>query len=204
VADTVRRYQIPPEQLFAVLDGVTMDLVPRRYQTFDELAVYCQRVASAVGIACIHIWGFTSAEAYGPARSAGLALQLTNILRDLREDARRDRVYLPLDDLAACGYSIDDLRAGTVNGAFHRLMELEIGRAEAFFGEAAELPRWLHRDGRRVFGLMMSAYHALLLRIQQRPEEVFLRRVRLGRMRRLWLAARWVFAPLRGRERLTW
>ena len=111
VVQTVREFRIPPESLLAVLDGVEMDLEPRVYATFDELAVYCERVASAVGLACIHIWGFLwRANVLGPSRSAGLALQLTNILRDLSEDARRGRVYLPLEDIRACGYSAEELQ----------------------------------------------------------------------------------------------
>ena len=114
VAQTVRDFHIPIETLLAVLDGVEMDLQPRVYGTFDELAVYCERVASAVGLACMHIWGFDGAAALPAGRSAGLALQLTNILRDLSEDARQGRVYLPQADLAACGYTVEDLRGGAV------------------------------------------------------------------------------------------
>ena len=95
LADTVRRFGIPPEHLRAVIDGVEMDLEGRRYETFDELRQYCERVASAVGMACIHIWGFSGHEAFEPARAAGIALQITNILRDLKEDAEDGRLYLP-------------------------------------------------------------------------------------------------------------
>jgi phytoene synthase len=190
LADTVRRFAIPPEHLYAVLDGVERDLVPQRFQAFDELAGYCHLVASAVGMACICIWGHRGPEALPPARSAGLALQLTNILRDVKEDAARGRVYLPLDDLAACGYSIDELRSGVVNAAFHRLMALEIDRAEQFYREAAELPRWLHPDGRPIFGLMTATYHALLNEIRRRPGDIFLRRIRVSRPKKLWIAAR--------------
>ena len=175
VVQTVREFQIPPESLLAVLDGVEMDLEPRVYATFDELAVYCERVASAVGLACIHIWGFLGGEQRprAPSRSAGLALQLTNILRDLSEDARRGRVYLPLEDLRACGYSAEELQNGVVNRPFLRLMEMEIDRAEQFYREAAELSRSLHKDGRRIFGLMMETYHALLRRHSPPPGRRF-------------------------------
>ena len=221
MVQTVREFQIPPESLLAVLEGVEMDLEPRVYATFDELAVYCERVASAVGLACIHIWGFfgsknlsqnPSQEAtphdprhgsgigskiLGPSRSAGLALQLTNILRDVSEDARRGRVYVPLEDIRACGYSAEELRTGVVNRPFLRLMEMEIDRAEQFYREAAELPRWLHKDGRRIFGLMMETYHSLLAAIRRHPADVFTRRIRVSRWKKLWLAARWTFLPLR-------
>ena len=119
-----------------MIDGVEMDLTPRRYETFDELERYCERVASAVGLACIHIWGFRGPEAFEPARQAGVALQLTNILRDLKEDAAAGRVYLPLADLRRCGYSVDELLAGVANDAFLRLMRFEIERAEAVLSRA--------------------------------------------------------------------
>ena len=130
-----------------MIDGVEMDLTPRRYETFDELEQYCERVASAVGLACIHIWGFRGPEAFEPARQAGVALQLTNILRDLKEDAAAGRVYLPLADLRRCGYSEKELSAGTVNDAFLDLMRFEIERAEQFYRAAAGLSR-LARAGR--------------------------------------------------------
>jgi phytoene synthase len=217
VVQTVREFQIPPESLLAVLDGVEMDLEPRVYATFDELAVYCERVASAVGLACVYIWGFLGGtgsvgvppaglcgvgvppadlrNVLDPSRSAGLALQLTNILRDLSEDARRGRVYLPLEDIRACGYSAEELQNGVVNRPFLKLMEMEVERAEQFYNEAAQLFRSLHKDGRRIFGLMMATYHALLEAIRRHPADVFTRRIRVSRLRKLWLVARWTLLP---------
>jgi len=197
VIQTVREFQIPPESLLAVLDGVEMDLEPRVYTTFDELAAYCERVASAVGLACIHIWGVSGDNAPGPSRSAGLALQLTNILRDLSEDAQQGRIYVPLEDINACGYSAEELQDGVVNRPFFRLLEMEINRAEQFYREAAELPRSLHKDGHRIFGLMMETYHALLHSIRRHPADVFTRRIRVSRWKKLWLAARWSFLPVK-------
>ena len=192
LADTVRRFNIPREYLLAVIDGVEMDLTPRRYETFDELERYCERVASAVGLACIHIWGFRRPEAFEPARQAGVALQLTNILRDLKEDAAAGRVYLPLADLRQCGYSEEELLAGTANDAFLRLMRFEIQRAEQFYRVAAGLGEWLEPDGRRIFGLMTATYRRLLRKIERRPADVLRRRVRLGSFTRLRLFARWM------------
>jgi phytoene synthase len=200
VVQTVREFRIPVESLLAVLDGVEMDLEPRVYKTFDELAVYCERVASAVGLACIHIWGYLGGNVLQPSRAAGLALQLTNILRDLSEDARRGRVYLPLEDIAACGYSAEELCCGVVNRPFLRLMEMEIERAEQFYREAAELTRSLHKDGRRIFGLMMGTYHSLLDAIRRHPADVFARRIRVSRWQKLWLAARWTLLPVKAEQ----
>jgi 15-cis-phytoene synthase len=197
LADTVQRFQIPHEHLFAVIDGVEMDLDRRRYETFSDLERYCERVASAVGLACIHIWGFRGPEAFEPARQAGIALQLTNILRDLREDAAADRIYLPLADLRQCNYSENDLLAGVADRRFERLMAMEIARAEHFYTNAAELMDFLAPSGRRVFGLMMTTYRALLRQIARHPTEVLRRRLRPSRVKRTLLLARWLLLPPR-------
>jgi phytoene synthase len=188
LVDSVKKYQIPSEYLFAVFDGVEMDLDRHRYETFDELKLYCQRVASAVGLACIHIWGFQgqgTAEgdaAFEAAWQAGIALQLTNILRDLKADAVAGRIYLPLEDLKTCGYSEDELKNGVVNDAFHRLMRLEIDRAKQFYGEGAKLLNFLNRDGRPIFEVMMVAYVMLLKKIRRRPGNVFFRQIKLTKL----------------------
>ena len=111
LTDTVRSCGISPEHLEEVIDGVEMDLEPTCYESFDQLAEYCHRVASAVGLACLPIWGCTSDAAEGPARSCGLAFQMTNILRDLKEDAAQGRVYLPREDFERFDYSPDELTA---------------------------------------------------------------------------------------------
>jgi 15-cis-phytoene synthase len=197
VADAVRRFRVPHQHLYAVIDGVEMDLARQRYETFDELQVYCQRVASAVGLACICIWGFRGPEAFPLATKCGIALQLTNILRDLGEDVALDRVYLPQADLRQCDYSVDDLRAGVDDGRFRRLMALEVARAEQFYTEGAELIDWLEPPGRRIFGLMMATYRALLRKIARLPAAVFHRHVRLSGAKKLQLVARWSLLPPR-------
>jgi phytoene synthase len=197
LADAVKRFHIPHEHLTAVIDGVEMDLGRRRYETFDDLRLYCQRVASAVGLACIYVWGFRGPEAFEPARQAGVALQLTNILRDLKEDAASDRVYLPLEDLRQCGYSMDDLLAGVINEPFFRLMRMEIERTKQHYRAANELMDWLLPDGRRIFGMMMSTYRALLTRIEHRPADVMRRHICLGTFAKLKMLARWTLFPPR-------
>lgn len=197
VADAVHRFHIPHEHLYAAIEGVEMDLARQRYETFDELQVYCRRVASAVGLACIYIWGFRGSGALLPAAKCGIALQLTNILRDLGEDVAQDRVYLPQADLRTCDYSIDDLRAGVDDPRFRRLMALEIARAEQFYAEGAELIDWLEPPGRRIFGLMMATYRALLRKIARRPAAVFHRRLRLTPAKKLQLLVRWSVLPPR-------
>ena len=201
LVDTVEKYHIPTEYLFAVLDGVEMDLDPGRYETFEKLQLYCRRVASAVGLACIHIWGFRGQGtpqtdgAVEIARQAGIALQLTNILRDLKADAASDRVYLPLEDLHNCGYSVEELKKGVVNEAFYRVMEMEINRARQLYQEGCKLFDFLDRDGRRIFGLMMSVYRSLLEKIARRPGQVFSRPIRLGKLERVIHFISWTLIP---------
>ena len=180
-----------------------MDLGQNRYETFDQLKQYCCRVASAVGLACIYVWGFRgrgsadAEDALERAQSCGIALQLTNVLRDIKEDAQRDRVYLPVEDLRRFGYSVDDLKAGVISEQFHRLMQFQTERTERFYREGVELMDRLEPDGRRIFGLMMATYRALLGRIQRRPGDVFTRRIRLSRPQKLQLAFRWALLPPR-------
>jgi phytoene synthase len=198
LADTVRRFAIPPEHLHAVIDGQEMDLEAIRYETFAQLAGYCEKVASAVGLACIHVWGAGGDGALEPARKCGIAFQLTNILRDLREDSRRGRVYLPGEDLRQCGYTAEELAQGVVNDRFRALVALEAQRARRLYRDAAELRTALDRDGRRIFGMMHHTYGQLLETIAERPDELLARRVSLSGWQKLRIAARWILLPPRG------
>lgn len=187
---TVVTYAIPREYLDAVLDGVAMDLEPACFATFADLVPYCYRVASAVGLCCIHIWGFTDVRAKVYAEHAGIAFQLTNILRDLAEDAARDRVYLPQEDLERFGYSAQDLAAGRRNESFRALMRFQVERARSFYTAAWPLADLLQPTGKAIFQVMMRTYHGLLEAMEQRDYDVFSRRVRLSRWQKLTLAAR--------------
>lgn len=188
LTDTVRRYDIPRQYLFDALDGVEMDLTTCRYESFEELQEYCYRVASVVGLSCIHIWGFHGDDAKEPARRCGLAFQLTNILRDLKEDAARDRIYLPLADMRRFSYGPADLKQGKTNKQFHTLMRFEIDRAEQLYQEAMPLNDFLEPDGQRAFRAMVSVYHALLDEIRRRDGDVFRQKIRLGMMKKLRIA----------------
>ncbi|HEX7377696.1 MAG TPA: phytoene/squalene synthase family protein [Pirellulales bacterium] len=194
LADTVARYQIPPRYLHELIDGVEMDLNDGHYQTFDELSGYCYKVASVVGLSCIHIWGFRDERAFTPAIQCGIAMQLTNILRDLQEDAACGRVYLPREDLERFGYTAHDLRGGIVDERFRDLMRFEVSRAEELYLAAAELADWLSPDGRAVFGAMTGIYRGLLDEIKRADGDVFGRRIRLTTWRKLRIAGRWLFA----------
>ncbi|MFO0851408.1 MAG: phytoene/squalene synthase family protein [Gemmataceae bacterium] len=186
----VRTFGIDPAHLFAVIDGVEQDLEPVRFATFAELEPYCHRVASAVGLACLPVWGVRG-EFREPAEAAGVAFQLTNILRDLGEDLDRGRVYLPADDLARFDCPPDKWRdpAYTVN--FRGLMRFQCDRATDYYRRAEPLRALLSADGRAVFGVMFSVYRRLLGEIERRGFDVFTVRVRVGKLTkaRLLLAA---------------
>jgi phytoene synthase len=190
LADTVTRHGIPAELLHAALDGVEMDLERKRYETFAELYQYCYRVASVVGLACIHIWGFRDETAKQYAEWAGIALQLTNILRDLREDVQRDRIYLPREELRHFGYSEDELRHGERNEAFARLMEFQTERAADYYRRSEPLAALLPAPGRAVFLVMHRTYRGLLEAIVRRRYDVFTTRVRRSRWWKLWQVLR--------------
>lgn len=183
VADTVRRYAVPAQCLRDILAGVRMDLDRSRYETPAELELYCSRVASAVGIAAIHVWGFTDPAAIDVAHDCGVAFQLTNILRDIPEDLGRGRLYLPEEDFAACGCSADDLRAGRIGPPFNRLAAVETQRAAERFRRAAALDGMLSTDGRGVFRAMFGVYRSLLAAVRRQGAGIFTAKVRASRPR---------------------
>lgn len=190
LVDTVERYAIPREYLWDALDGVAMDLDERRYATATELEAYCYRVASVVGLSCVHIWGFRSPEAFEPARRCGLAFQWTNILRDLGEDAARGRVYLPTEDMRRHGYSAEALVSGKRDERFAAVLAEQIAAARRHFDAAAGLGEHLSRDGQRAFAAMFATYRDLLDRVERAGTAVLTRRVRVPTWRKVALAAR--------------
>jgi len=188
LADAVRAFPIPREHLEAILDGVEMDIDKRRYATFEELSEYCYRVASAVGLACIEIFGYSDGQARDYALNLGIALQLTNILRDLRPDAERGRIYLPLDELRRFGYSEEDLLRSRYNRPFLELMRFQADRAHAYYRAArTALPRV---DRRRLLAaeIMRVTYHALLRAVEAHRFRVFDKPIRLSAPHKLGLA----------------
>jgi phytoene synthase len=195
----VRSHSIPREYFEAVIDGVTMDLAPVCFRAFADLYPYCYRVASVVGLACIHIWGFHREEAKALAERAGIAFQLTNILRDLGEDAGRGRVYLPQEDIDRFGYDTGRLRRGTQDDQFRALMRFEVERARGYYDAAKPLAALLSPEGGAVFEIMSRTYRGLLDTIERRNYDVFSRRVRLSPWRKLGLAAQALPSRLRWR-----
>jgi phytoene synthase len=190
VVDIVERYQIPAGYLQDVIDGVAMDLSPRRFETFSELATYCYHVAGAVGLCCIRIWGYQGDKAEQRAIDCGVAFQLTNILRDVGEDAAQGRIYLPAEDMRMFGYTAEDLHRRVYNSEFIRLMAFEKERARIYFIRGEQLISDLSPPGRRVFTAMTDIYAQLLCQIERRNYDVFSRRIRLPTWRKVWITGR--------------
>lgn len=201
--DTVGRHGIPREYFHSLIDGTVMDLSPRVYHTFEETYRYCYHVASVVGLVCIHVFGFRDPSAKQLAEWNGIAFQLTNILRDLREDAGMGRVYLPREDLERFGYSDADLRAGVDNEQFRALMRFEVDRARDYYERAAPLLDMIEPDSRPCLRAMRAIYGGILDGIVAQNYDVFRRRARVPTWKKLWIASgawwqsRWVRrAPL--------
>lgn len=185
------QYQIPLDHLSQLIAGVEMDLTPRRYRTFEELRVYCERVASAVGLISIRVFGCRHPASRRYAVNLGIALQLTNILRDLKADGKRGRVYLPLDEIERFRYSEKDLFRDCANDSFQALMAFQCKRARDFFKQAHTDLKESQED-RLLFParIMGGVYERLLDRIQRQPAGVFSGRVSVPWNEQLWIAAR--------------
>lgn len=188
--DTVRRFEIPREYFDAIIDGAQMDLTVTRYATFEDLYRYCYRVASAVGLVCIHIFGFHGAEARRYAESCGIAFQLTNILRDVREDAAMGRIYLPQEDLDAFGYPEEHVRNGLFNDTFRRLMGFQVERARRYYDEALPLLPLVQPSSRACLAAMIGIYRACLEEIPRRQYDVYSQRIGLSPWKKLSITAR--------------
>ena len=189
--DTVTRYNIPARYFHDLIDGTEMDLTKTRYETWGELHQYCYRVASIVGFVCIHVWGFDEQDgrAMQYAESCGLALQLTNILRDIKEDADRDRIYLPQEDLQRFGVTEQDLKSGIVSEPFRALMQFEAARAKEFYAQAQALFPLVHKAGRPTLAIMLKIYRGILDSIERSDYDVHTRRARVSTPKKLGIVA---------------
>jgi phytoene synthase len=184
----VAKFDLPRQAFDDVIDGVAMDLDTCRYLRFQDLFEYCRRVASAVGMICIRIWGCRSEGAREYALNLGVALQLTNILRDVKGDLARGRIYLPLEDLAACRCTEEDLSAGVMSEPVRRLIEFECRRARDFYQRAiaARPPE----DRKRLVAaeIMRAVYFETLTRIERNGFDVFTARARVPKPRQAMIA----------------
>jgi phytoene synthase len=207
LADAVRKFQIPPDYLRQIVTGVEMDLDHAGFATFADLRHYCEHVASAVGLACLAIWGCRDERAFEPATDCGVAFQLTNILRDLKEDAAAGRCYLPCEDLEQflCGPAVPAGQASPANIASQvmsdrddrttfdnwlSVIRFECRRAAELYERSAVTANYLPGRGRRMFRLMHGTYRALLAKIERNPAAVLAARQRVSRPQKAWIAMR--------------
>lgn len=190
------RYHIPAGYARQLIDGVARDLVQNRYQTFSELAEYAYGVASTVGLMAMHIIGFQGEDALPYAVKLGVALQVTNVLRDIGEDWRAGRLYLPAEELAEFGLTEADIAAGRVDDRWRRFMQFQIARNRQLYAESMPGIALLNRDGRFAIAAAASLYEAILTKIERNDYDVFSQRASvstLGKVRRLpgiWRRAR--------------
>lgn len=190
-----RQFTIPKEQLLEIIDGMEMDLLQSRYLDFKGLQLYCYRVASVVGLIAAEIFGYQDRQTQKYAHDLGMAFQLTNIIRDIGEDARRGRIYIPMEELKQFGVSAADLLNSRYSDNFTALMQFQIERAENYYQQAiAHLPA-VDRKSQRPGLIMAAIYRTLLDEIKRENCQVLHQRISLTPLRKLWIAWKtWVFA----------
>jgi phytoene synthase len=183
--DAVQRFHIPHEYFYDMIRGVESDLEPREIRTFPELYQYCYRVASVVGLVTIHIFGFQDPKAKELAEKCGIAFQLTNILRDVREDAEMGRVYLPTEDLARFSVEPAELKSTEPADSFRRLMSFEADRARSYYEESNPLIGLVDRRSRSSLWVLITIYSRLLDKIRSANYDVLRRRISLSTWEKL-------------------
>ena len=180
LAHTAQTYEIPQSYFQDLIRGVEMDLANNRYRTFEDLRLYCYRVASVVGLICLQIFGYSHPKAREYAVDLGLAMQLTNILRDVQEDLARDRIYLPLEELQRFGYSEQQLKCEVRNNAQRRLIAFQVERAQSLFQSGAKLLPYLSPRSRACPAVLAAIYTRILRRISSNDYNVFGGRISLS------------------------
>jgi squalene synthase HpnC/squalene synthase HpnD len=196
LVDTMQRYKMPARYLHDLISGAEMDLTLRTYPTFDRLREYCYRVAGTVGLTCTHVFGFHDPRALDLAEKLGLAFQLTNIIRDVRDDYALGRVYLPEEDLARYGVSPQDFGKSEATLGVRELLRFEADRAWQCYEEGAALFSFIDRESRGALWLLVHTYSALLARIESLDFAVLGERVRLSRVEKMLFIAKARFGRL--------
>lgn len=189
LSDSFRRFKLSPAHFMAVVDGCQMDIDIDRYETFADLVVYCRRVASSVGMICIELCGYDDSRAPKHADDLGIAFQLTNMLRDVGEDARSGRIYIPQEDMRRFGVDEDDLLMSEPTLNFRRMMQFQIGRARDYYISGAKVLPML-KQGSGCPELMLSFYSRILDNIDAADGDVLSRRIGIGTMSKLMLLMR--------------
>jgi 15-cis-phytoene synthase len=187
LADAVVRFDIPRRHFDALLDGIAMDLTTTRYASFAELKPYCDRVAGAVGLMSLHVFGITDPAAQQHAADMGVGMQIVNIMRDVAEDAERDRIYLPQDEMAHHGVTDADIGAGVTTEPIRALLRAQGERAKRYFASGEALLPMLGRRPRACVSMLGGLYQAILDEIEARDYDVLSERVALSTSRKLVL-----------------
>ncbi len=188
--DTVNTFSIPAKYFHWIIDGAEMDLDIFRYETFEDLYKYCFNVASAVGLICLHLFGYDEEIAKKYAEQCGIAFQLTNILRDVKEDADMGRIYLPMEDLRKFNYDPEELQRGVFDERFRNLMKLETDRAREYYAQARHLLPLVENRSKPALWAMMEIYERILDRIVQRQFDVFRNSIHLANIEKVSIALR--------------
>jgi 15-cis-phytoene synthase len=190
LAEVVKSFDLPRDKLLEIIDGMQMDLQQTRYLDFKALELYCYRVASVVGLLAVEIFGYTDPQTLKYAHDLGIAFQLTNIIRDVGEDARRGRIYLPINELQQFNVTAKQITDATYNDNFRALMEFQIERAERYYGQALALLPAADRKSQRAGLIMAAIYRTTLDEIKADGCKVLTQRTSLTPLRKLWIAAR--------------
>jgi 15-cis-phytoene synthase len=188
------QFNLPKEQLLEIIDGMEMDLQQSRYLDFKGLSLYCYRVASVVGLLAAEIFGFQDRQTQKYAHDLGMAFQLTNIIRDIGEDARRGRIYIPMDELKQFNVPAADILNAKYSDNFTALMKFQAERAEKYYEQAFALLPAVDRKNQRPGLIMAAIYRTLLDEIRQENFQVLHQRIALTPVRKIWIAWKtWVF-----------
>ncbi|MHB8852045.1 MAG: presqualene diphosphate synthase HpnD [Ignavibacteriaceae bacterium] len=185
---TITQFNIPTDPFFELLKGMEMDLQKKRYVTFEDLQLYCYRVASTVGLMCIEIFGYKHKSAKDFAVDLGIALQLTNILRDVKKDSLNGRIYIPQEDLKKFNYSEDQLFNQTYNGNFQSLMQYEVNRAEIFFDRATKALNLDDKYSMFAARAMQHIYHKILEKIINANYDVYHKNIKVSKVEKVGIA----------------
>ncbi|HKI79379.1 MAG TPA: presqualene diphosphate synthase HpnD [Ignavibacteriaceae bacterium] len=188
LASTVSKFNIPVEPFFELIKGMEMDLVKSRYLTFEDLQLYCYRVASTVGLMCIEIFGYKHKTTKDFAVNLGIALQLTNILRDIKKDSEKGRIYLPQEDLKKFGYSEKELLDQTYNHHFKDMMKYQARRAKVYFDKANELLDLDDKASMFAARAMQHIYERMLIKIIEADYDVFNKNIKVSKFEKVGIS----------------
>ena len=201
--DTINKFEIPDSYFYELIDGVEMDLAKSRFITFEELKEYCYKVASIVGLISINIFGYKDAKANQYAIDLGIAMQLTNIMRDLQEDSERDRIYIPQDEMAQFGYKETDMLNGQINNNFRQLMQFQVERARSYFDSGINLLDFLQDDAIGCTAILHKLYSRILDRIEKKEYDVFSNRVSLTGFEKIMIMSRFFLISIKNKINIT-